>query len=44
MRFFEYAIGEKNIFGMLQSIILQTNTYHIFYNITLLCYRTKYNM
>ena len=24
MRFFEYAIGEKNIFNMLQSIILQT--------------------
>ena len=40
MRFFEYAIGEKTIFNMLKSIILQT----IFYNITLLCYRTKYNM
>ena len=26
MRFFEYAIGEKNIFDMLQSIILQINT------------------
>ena len=44
MRFFEYAIGEKNIFNMIQSIILNTNKYHIFYNITLLCYRTKYNM
>ena len=44
MRFFEYVIGEKNIFDMLQSIILQKNTYHIFYNITLLCYRIKYNM
>lgn len=44
MRFFEYAIGEKDIFDMLQSIILQTNTYHIFYNITLLRYCIRYNM
>ena len=44
MRFFKYAISKNDIFDMLQSIILQTNTYHIFYNITLLCYRIKYNM
>ena len=43
MRFFEYAIGEKNIFDMLQSIILQINTYHILqYHLVVLSYKIQY--
>ena len=42
MRFFEYAIGEKNIFDMLQSIILQTNTYLLQYHLVVLSYKIQY--
>ena len=42
MRFFEYAIGEKNIFNMLQSILFAYCIFKKQYHLVVLSYKIQY--